>query len=225
MTGRGSTLDLAIINPSLKSKVVHFKVDTYRRWSLHGTIKSKPTRRIQIGKWSDHKGIECKLKVTILATTKAGNSPVINYGAEGGWDRYHTISNERAPDIIELIDEHSDVDLRQTALNLLKLDIDIEAFGIRFRPKGISHKKQRRRKTIRPSKPAMFKYYEPLINQEQVPKTYNYTKLFGLWKGKGSELDLNMMRYIHGKDWDAKILEALLDECMKPKIHAAITDI
>ena len=41
---------------------------------------------------------------------------------------------------------------------------------------------------------AMFKYYEPLINQEQVPETYNYTKLFGLWKGKDSELDLNMMR-------------------------------
>ena len=25
---------------------------------------------------------------------------------------------------------------------------------------------------------AMFKYYEPLINQELVPETYNYTKLF-----------------------------------------------
>ena len=77
VTGRGSTLDLAIINPSLRSKVVHFKVDTYRRWSLHGTITSKSTGRIQIGKGSDHKGSECKLKVTILAATKAGNSPVI----------------------------------------------------------------------------------------------------------------------------------------------------
>ena len=72
---------------------------------------------------------------------------------------------------------------------------------------------------------AMFKYYEPLINLEQVPETYNYTKLFGLWKGKGSELDLNMMRYIHGKDWDAKLLEALIAEKMKPKINAAIPDI
>ena len=38
------------------------------------------------------------------------------------------------------------MDLRQTALNLLKLEIDIEPFGIRFRPKGISHKKQTKRK-------------------------------------------------------------------------------
>ena len=72
---------------------------------------------------------------------------------------------------------------------------------------------------------AMFKYYDPLVNNEQVPETYNYTKLFGLWKGKGSELDLNIMRYIHGKDWDTKMLEALVAEHMKPKIHAAIPDI
>ena len=65
---------------------------------------------------------------------------------------------------------------------------------------------------------AMFKYYEPLINLELVPETYNYTKLFGLWKGKGSELDLNMMRFIHGKDWDAKLLEALVSERIKPFI-------
>ena len=130
----------------MKDKVIHFKVDTHRRWSLHGTIKSKSTGRIQMGKWSDHKGIECKIRVTILAHTKEGNSPVINYGVDGGWDRYLKISDERAPDIEKLIEEHSDVDLRQTALNLLKLDIDIKAFGFRFKPKGTSHKKFKKRK-------------------------------------------------------------------------------
>ena len=72
---------------------------------------------------------------------------------------------------------------------------------------------------------AMFKYYEPLINQELVPETYNYTKLFEIWKGKGSELDLNMIRYIHGKYWDANLLEAFVVERMKPKIHAAMPNI
>ena len=96
----------------LRDRVEHFKVDTYRRWSLHGTITDRSTGRLQIGKWSDHKGIECKLKVTILAATKAGNSPVINYAAGGGWDRYQSISNRRAPDIVKLIDKHPDIDLR-----------------------------------------------------------------------------------------------------------------
>ena len=56
------------------------------------------------------------------------------------------------------------------------------------------------------------------MSQEMVPDTYDYTKLVGLWKGKGSKLDLNMTRYIHGKDWDAKFLEALVSERMKPFI-------
>ena len=35
---------------------------------------------------------------------------------------------------------------------------------------------------------------------------------------KKTELDLNMTRYIHGKEWDAKFLEALVSERMKPLI-------
>ena len=35
---------------------------------------------------------------------------------------------------------------------------------------------------------------------------------------KGSKLDLNIMRYIYGKNWDAKLLEALISERMKPFI-------
>ena len=58
---------------------------------------------------------------------------------------------------------------------------------------------------------AMFIYMADFMAQEMVPDTYDYTKLFGLWKGKGNKLDLNMTRYIHGKDWDAKFLEALVN--------------
>ena len=60
----------------------------------------------------------------------------------------------------------------------------------------------------------MFKYYD------QVPDTWIYKKLFSLWKGKGSELDLDMMRYIHGKDLDAKLLEALVGE-FSSKLYSA----
>ena len=33
------------------------------------------------------------------------------------------------------------------------------------------------------------------------------------------------MRYIHGKDWDAKLIEALVAERMKPNLHADIPNI
>ena len=58
MTGKGSTLDLAVITPGIRSSVEHFKVDKRRQCSLHGTVKNKTTGRISIGSWSDHKGIE-----------------------------------------------------------------------------------------------------------------------------------------------------------------------
>ena len=33
VTGKGSTLDLAVITPGLRSSVEHFKVDKRRQWS------------------------------------------------------------------------------------------------------------------------------------------------------------------------------------------------
>ena len=39
-------------------------------------------------------------------------------------------------------------------------------------------------------KDAMYIYMSNFMNNELVPDTYDYTKLFGLWKGKGSKLDL-----------------------------------
>ena len=57
---------------------------------------------------------------------------------------------------------------------------------------------------------AMYIYMSHLMNNKLVPDTYDYTTLFGLWKRKGSKLDLNMARYIHGKELDTKLLEALV---------------
>ena len=56
------------------------------------------------------------------------------------------------------------------------------------------------------------------MDNELEPETYDYTTLFGPWKGKNSKLDLNMTRYIHGKEWDAKFLDALVSERMKALI-------
>ena len=64
----------------------------------------------------------------------------------------------------------------------------------------------------------MFIYIADFMAQEMVPDTYDYTKLFSLWKGKGNKLERNMTRYIHGKEWNAQLLEALVSERMKPFI-------
>ena len=53
-------------------------------------------------------------------------------------------------------------------------------------------------------------YMAHFMAREMVSDTYEYTKLFGLRKGKDNKLDLNLSMYIHGKEWDAKFLEALV---------------
>ena len=50
---------------------------------------------------------------------------------------------------------------------------------------------------------AMFECLADFIRNKFLPDTYDYTKLFRLWEKNGIEIDLNMMRYIHGKEWDA----------------------
>ena len=61
--------------------------------------------------------------------------------------------------------------MRQTALNLLKLEIDIEAFGIKYRPKGISHKIHGKRKK------SQLQDLEDIIKEENDTLKAEYRKL------------------------------------------------
>ena len=46
---------------------------------------------------------------------------------------------------------------------------------------------------------AMYDYMSDFMSHEMVADTYDCTKLFGLWKWKGSKLDLNMTCYVTEK--------------------------
>ena len=60
-----------------------------------------------------------------------------------------------------------------------------------------AHLKKKNKNMFRHINNAMVVYMADFLSQEMVPDTYDYTKLFGLWKGKGSKLDLNMRKYLH----------------------------
>ena len=70
-------------------------------------------------------------------------------------------------------------------------------------------------------KEAIYLYMCKIINSENIPFEFSATSLIPIWKKKGSALDLNMMRYIHMKSWEAKLCEALVTEEMKPDIIEA----
>ena len=68
---------------------------------------------------------------------------------------------------------------------------------------------------------AIFEYMKKVIKCEDIPQRYKATTLIQIWKGKGSPLSLNNMRFIHMRGWKPKLLEALVTEKMKPKIVEA----
>ena len=70
-------------------------------------------------------------------------------------------------------------------------------------------------------KVAIFEFMKKIIKSEIVPQSYKFTTLTQIWKGKGSPLSLNNMRFIHMRGWKSKLLEALVTEKMKPKIVEA----
>ena len=70
-------------------------------------------------------------------------------------------------------------------------------------------------------KEVIFWYMKKIISTENTPIAFSYTTLIPIWKKKGSALDLNMMRYVHTKIWEAKLCEALVTEHMKEKIVKA----
>ena len=72
---------------------------------------------------------------------------------------------------------------------------------------------------------AIYHYMNRIIRDEEVPKAFTLTWLKATWKKKGSALDLNQIRYIHTKLWDAKLCEALVTRNMKPKIVKACPNI
>ena len=70
-------------------------------------------------------------------------------------------------------------------------------------------------------KRAIYHCMNRIIRDEEVPKAFTLTWLIAILKKKGSALDLNQMRYIHTKLWDAKLCEALVTRNMKPKLVEA----
>merc|ERR1711973_301842 len=64
-------------------------------------------------------------------------------------------------------------------------------------------------------------YMSKIIDKEEIPWEFSKTVLIPIWKKKGSALDLNMMRYVHMKSWQAKLCEALVTETMKEDIVKA----
>ena len=65
--------------------------------------------------------------------------------------------------------------------------------------------------------PSLFIYMADFMAQEKVPNTYDYTKLFSLWKGKGSKLVSERIKpFIHYENHE-KDLNVRQQNVVSPK--------
>ena len=64
----------------------------------------------------------------------------------------------------------------------------------------------------------IFKLCERIINNEEIPASFDSTLLIQIFKGKGNPQVLSNSRFIHMKNWLPRICEAIVVEGMKEKI-------
>ena len=81
--------------------------------------------------------MECILELNALAAKTAVKEPIIKYGFIGGWDWFVKI----VPDIEALKNIYLNINERQAALNIIKLEVDMEAFGLHYTEPGLNHRK------------------------------------------------------------------------------------
>ena len=76
--------------------------------------------------------------------------------------------------MVALIDKHGNINLRQTTLYLLKLEIDISVFGIKYRQRGLIQ-----RKNVKKQK-AQLKDLDEIIKDEKTSLREEFKKLNGI---------------------------------------------
>ena len=87
-----------------------------------------------------------------LAAKTAVKEPIIKYGFIGKWDQFVKIVDCKIPDIYLNVNE------RRAAFNIIKLDVDMEVFGLRYIQPGLNHRKLKK---------SQLKFLDTLIIEEQ----------------------------------------------------------
>ena len=99
--------------------------------------------------YTNHYSKEVNLKMEFHKKKKLGNKPVINYKSKEGWENYERISDKHAPRIIEATRTEKDYNAMQAKIDEIKLDIELEEFGITYKKQSQGKQgKNRPKKTI-----------------------------------------------------------------------------
>ena len=132
-TGKGSTLDLAIVSKNIEGCVKEVSVDTDRNFTPFSMRKVKGEI---VKKHTDHLAITLKLKIFKRKGAKVKKRPVINFQSKEGWQKYPEISNKYSEKIKDIIKNHEDTNEIMRKLKIVDEEICTEAFGIIWKGQG-----------------------------------------------------------------------------------------
>ena len=143
---QANCLDLGIATPGLEESGVKFTFDKKREWTPEeveptGIVESNGDTIYRKTKVSDHMAIEAEFKANIVLPRRSGNIPMINNDSKEGWTKYKKLSDKYASDIRTIIKKHKDKNERQDAFKEIIHELDIEAFGIKYRKSKLTQKK------------------------------------------------------------------------------------
>ena len=138
---KGSVLDLCIVSENIKKCVKKFEVDTMRKMTPFGMIKSKGA---VIRKDTDHLAVMVTLKIPMLRKKREKRRPVINYRNPQGWEKYRELSDKYVPKIMEAIEQSEDANTMESKMKVIDLEIQIDSFGIIWQAPGGGKKTKKR---------------------------------------------------------------------------------
>ena len=140
-TGKGSTLDLALVSKNIETCVSQFRVDTDRKitpFSIRN-IKGQVLKR-----HTDHLAITLSLNIIKRKELKAKKVPMINFSNQEGWLNYPDISNRYADKIKEIVRNNDDTNAIMRKVKLVDDEICVESFGIIYKKPSKKYKKKKK---------------------------------------------------------------------------------
>ena len=126
-SGKGSTLDLAMVSSNIAQNVRSFEVDVDKVMTPFSMTKRDNSIN---QKFTDHRTITLTLETIIREKKTQKRKLEINKYNTEGWKIYPQISDQYAEDILDAVRSIDDPDQLETRLTSIDTQIQIDAFGL-----------------------------------------------------------------------------------------------
>ena len=129
-SGKGSTLDLAIVSQDILKNIKNFSIDLNREKTPFSIHRKKGEL---YKKYTDHLSINIEINLPVMRSKKPKNIPYIDLNNKGGWNKYPEVSNKYAKIVEEKVNHVACINQLDAEMQFIETEILTECFGIKWR--------------------------------------------------------------------------------------------